>query len=33
MQRFIENQLGDNSVSNEEIEHEYQKSPKYKGDM
>lgn len=27
MQRFIDNQLGDNSVSKEKIEHEYQKSP------
>ncbi|GIN87096.1 hypothetical protein J6TS2_34820 [Heyndrickxia sporothermodurans] len=27
IQRFIDNQLGDNSVSKEEIEHEYQKSP------
>ncbi|KOS62987.1 hypothetical protein FJQ98_07960 [Lysinibacillus agricola] len=27
MQRFIDNQLGDNSVSKEEIEHEYQNSP------
>ncbi|MEY9973024.1 hypothetical protein ABH966_003408 [Lysinibacillus sp. RC46] len=32
MQRFIDNQLGDNSVSKEEIEHEYQKSPE-NGDM
>ncbi|MFJ7732872.1 hypothetical protein ACIQXF_13360 [Lysinibacillus sp. NPDC097231] len=27
IQRFIDNQLGDNSVSKEEIEHEYQNSP------
>ncbi|MGE6256312.1 hypothetical protein ACQKCU_00160 [Heyndrickxia sporothermodurans] len=32
IQRFIDNQLGDNSVSKEEIEHEYQKSPE-NGDM
>ena len=32
MQRFIDNQLGDNSVSKEEIEHEYQKSSE-NGDM
>ncbi|WP_042476447.1 hypothetical protein [Bacillus ndiopicus] len=32
MQRFIDNQLGDNSVSKEEIEREYQISPE-KGEM
>ncbi len=32
IQRFIDNQLGDNSVSKEEIEHEYQNSPE-KGEM
>ncbi|MFF2175755.1 hypothetical protein ACFVT8_04695 [Lysinibacillus sp. NPDC058147] len=32
LQRFIDNQLGDCSVSNEEIEHEYQYSPE-KGEM
>lgn len=32
MQRFIDNQLGDNSVSKEEIEREYQNSPE-KGEM
>lgn len=32
MQRFIDNQLGDCSASNEEIEHEYQNSPG-KGEM
>ncbi|WP_141432673.1 hypothetical protein [Bacillus sp. 03113] len=32
MQRFIDNQLGDNSVTKEEIEYEYQKSPE-NGDM
>ncbi|QGG50945.1 hypothetical protein [Lysinibacillus pakistanensis] len=32
IQRFIDNQLGDNNVSKEEIEHEYQNSPE-KGEI